>query len=306
MSVKKISVFILPFFLAACTDNGVLFRSDGIYEVKGENIIYMIGDSYQVKDQTYTPQEDYTYIEEGVAGWYDYDEEHPVTMNGEKYQTDVLTAMHKTLPLPSIVQITNLENNKTAFVRVNDRGPMVNNRLIDVSKKTAEVLEFNKEGTTKVLVEIMPSESKKLKEDLLKQEALDVMKNSSFDSKNAVGSNLLLTEDVVYAPKPVVAKPVKKVEPVSMENEVVYSYKNHVQQTQKDYVIQIGAFKNLDTVEHIQKDLASYYPYVVEKHVNSIVLNCVQIAGFETKQEALNSLDKIHRSGYPDARLIIK
>ena len=308
MSVKKISLFVLPFFLTACTDNGILFRSNGIYENKGENIIYMLGDSYQVKDKTYYPQEDYTYIEEGVAGWFDYDEEHPVTMNGEKYQSDVLTAMHKTLPLPSIVQITNLENNKTAFVRVNERGPMVNDRLIDVSKKAADVLEFNKEGTTKVLVEIMPKESKKLKEELLKKEAFDVMKNTFFVPNGSQKTDELLLpldqEEIIKTPQKKLIEQQEQLTEIDNENEVVYSYKNHIKQSNKEYVIQVGAFKNIETVATIQKELEAYLPYVVEKQVNGTILNCVQISGFSTKQDALNLLDKIHRSGYPDARLI--
>ena len=154
--------------LTGCTDNGLLFRSLGDYGAEENTATYKLGSPYQIKDTWYTPQENYTYKETGVAGWYQ-EEQGKLTANGEKYDEEAMSGMHKTLPLPSVVRVTNLENGNVAIVRINERGPYVNNRLIDVSQKTAQMLEFNMVGTTMVKVEILPEESKMLKKQLLQK-----------------------------------------------------------------------------------------------------------------------------------------
>lgn len=92
------------------------------------------------------------YLERGVASWYGKDFHGGPTSNGEKYDMYAMTAAHKTLPLPAYVQVTNLRNGKSVVVRVNDRGPFVANRLIDLSYSAAAKLEMIREGTT--LVEV--------------------------------------------------------------------------------------------------------------------------------------------------------
>ena len=89
-----------------------------------------------------------TYSEKGMASWYSRDTQNRLTTNGEVFDDYKMTAAHKTLPLPSLVRITNLTNGNTAIVRINDRGPAVNNRLIDVSRGVAEALEMAEVGTT--------------------------------------------------------------------------------------------------------------------------------------------------------------
>ena len=303
MMNKKSIFLMLPLFLSACTDNGLLFRSTGDYQEKKENIIYIVGEPYSVQNEVFTPTEDYTYIEEGDAYWFKYDPNKPITENGEAYDEEKLTAMHKTLPLPSIVKITNLENNKTAVVRVNDRGPMVSDRIIDVSEKTAETLGFDKERTTKVLVEILPNESKSLKQELLKKEAEDAL--SSSNALDAYYQNKIPL--VTYQTKQSV-KPKKTVQKPVQEDEIVYSYKQHVKTTvvASNYVVQVGAFRNIQSAQNIQKVLSSFNPQIIEKKVNGTVLNCVQVSGFNSKKEALIALDKIKSAGYSDARLTSK
>lgn len=299
MKFSKISFLMLPFLLSGCTDNGLLLRSNGEYENKGDNVIYMVGEPYQIQNQTFVPEEDYAYIEEGEAGWYEYDKEHPITQNGETYQKDVLMGMHRTLPLPSIVKITNLENNKSAVVRINERGPMVMNRIVDVSKETADVLGFNKDKTTKVLIEIMPNESKEIKKTLLENETKEALSNSHI----SFAIPELTTIKPVIAPVKKVEVPVKKTEEKSTD--VVYTYAQHAKLTQ-GYIIQLGAFKNKETALGIQNGLTQASAFIVEKNVNGIILNCVQVGGLKSKEEALIMLDKIKRAGYPDARIMTK
>ncbi len=114
---------------------------------------YRIGKPYVVAGRVYVPEEDSSYREEGLASWYGNDFHGRVTANGEVFDMDALTAAHPTLPMPCYARVTNLSNGKSLIVRVNDRGPYHGNRLIDVSHKAAELLEFKGNGVARVRVE---------------------------------------------------------------------------------------------------------------------------------------------------------
>jgi rare lipoprotein A len=114
---------------------------------------YRVGKPYTVAGRVYVPEEDPNYREEGMASWYGDDFHGRLTANGEVFDMTSLTAAHPTLPIPSYARVTNLRNGKSLIVRVNDRGPYHGNRLIDVSNKAAELLEFKSNGVAHVRVE---------------------------------------------------------------------------------------------------------------------------------------------------------
>src|SRR6476620_3391433 len=114
---------------------------------------YQVGKPYTVAGRVYVPEEDANYQEEGLASWYGNDFHGRLTANGEVFDMASLTAAHPTLPMPSYARVTNLRNGKSLIVRVNDRGPYHGNRLIDVSNKAAELLEFKGNGVARVRVE---------------------------------------------------------------------------------------------------------------------------------------------------------
>jgi len=114
---------------------------------------YRIGKPYTVGGRVYVPEEDPDYRAEGIASWYGDDFHGRLTANGEVFDMASLTAAHPTLPIPSYARVTNLGNGKSLVVRVNDRGPYHGNRLIDVSNKAAELLEFKGNGVARVRVE---------------------------------------------------------------------------------------------------------------------------------------------------------
>lgn len=111
-----------------------------------------VGKPYTIAGRTFVPREDPNYSREGIASWYGRDFHGRLTANGEVFDRHALSAAHPTLPLPSYVRVTNLENGRSVTVRVNDRGPFHGNRLIDVSRKTAELLGFDRKGTARVHV----------------------------------------------------------------------------------------------------------------------------------------------------------
>jgi rare lipoprotein A len=114
---------------------------------------YRVGKPYVVAGRTYVPEEDVNYRAEGTASWYGDDFHGRLTANGEVFDMGSLTAAHPTLPMPCYARVTNLSNGKSLVVRVNDRGPYHGNRLIDVSNKAAELLEFKGNGVARVRVE---------------------------------------------------------------------------------------------------------------------------------------------------------
>jgi rare lipoprotein A len=113
---------------------------------------YKVGAPYQIGDTWYYPHEQPDYDETGIASWYGPTFYGKPTANGELFVGDGLTAAHRTLPMPVNVRVTNLENGKSVVVRVNDRGPYAKGRIIDVSKRAAELLGFYAHGTAKVRV----------------------------------------------------------------------------------------------------------------------------------------------------------
>jgi rare lipoprotein A len=163
---------------------------------------YKVGKPYQIDGVIYVPQEDYSYDETGIASWYGPGFHGRNTANGETFDTNQLTAAHRTLPMPSLVRVTNLENGKSVVARVNDRGPFARNRIIDMSKRGAELLGFIGNGTAKVRVEILAEESRAIA-DAARQKG-----------RYVAGSTRNASE--VPAPR---AAPVDSVATVSLEND---------------------------------------------------------------------------------------
>ena len=114
-----------------------------------------VGKPYKIKGQWYTPKEEHGYDRSGRASWYGPNFHGRKTANGEIFDQNHLSAAHPTFPLPSYARVTNQANGRSVVVRVNDRGPYSSSRIIDLSKRTAEVLAFKRAGTANVRVEYL-------------------------------------------------------------------------------------------------------------------------------------------------------
>lgn len=117
--------------------------------------IYKVGNPYQINGVWYYPKEDPNYDETGIGSWYGEQFHAKVTANGEIFDMNEVTAAHPTLPMPSLVRVTNLENGRSIVVRVNDRGPYVNGRIIDLSRRSAQLLGYDRQGTARVRVQYL-------------------------------------------------------------------------------------------------------------------------------------------------------
>lgn len=113
---------------------------------------YMVGKPYQIAGTTYYPSEK-PYSAVGLASWYGSDFHGRKTANGEVFDSASISAAHPTMPLPSYARVTNLRNHRSMIVRVNDRGPYHGGRVMDVSQRVAEALDFHRIGTAKVKVD---------------------------------------------------------------------------------------------------------------------------------------------------------
>ena len=111
-----------------------------------------IGKPYQVAGSWYAPADDRHYDQKGIASWYGPGFHALATANGERYDQDDITAAHKTLPMPSWVEVENLDNGRRLVVRINDRGPFVAGRIIDLSRRSAQLLGVDKAGLAQVRV----------------------------------------------------------------------------------------------------------------------------------------------------------
>ncbi len=107
---------------------------------------------YQVRGRWYTPADQPGYDKVGLASWYSYESPSRTTADGERFDIRIPTAAHTTLPIPSWLEVTNLDNGRSLRVRLNDRGPFVSSRILDVSRGAAEQLGFLQRGTARVRV----------------------------------------------------------------------------------------------------------------------------------------------------------
>ncbi len=135
---------VAPVELARRVDTAVLIADDTGHQ--------KVGRAYTVGGQRYVPQRDDDYDVTGIASWYGPTFHGRPTANGEVFDQNAMTAAHTTLPIPSIAEVTNLENGRQVVVRINDRGPFVDDRLIDLSRAAADQLGYRANGLARVRV----------------------------------------------------------------------------------------------------------------------------------------------------------
>lgn len=166
---KLISLAALTALLAGCTDTTTTsagYGSDGfgeetlVTENQSLNDTYLlapapryyIGTAYKVEDVQYVPTEDFNYNQTGVAGIVPAELNGTKTSNGETFDIGQMVATSKTLPLPTIARVTNLENGQSVVVRVNNRGPFVNTRIMDLSPAAAARIGLTNQAKVQVQV----------------------------------------------------------------------------------------------------------------------------------------------------------
>lgn len=159
MVVHACGVLLLAACLGACGSSG-----KGGGAGVAQRGAYKVGAPYKIDGVTYTPQEEFNHVETGVASWYGPGFHGKSTANGERYDQSERTAAHRTLQMPSIVRVTNLDNGLSTVVRVNDRGPFARSRIIDLSRTAAQELDIVRSGTGRVRIDQLTAESLAVKD----------------------------------------------------------------------------------------------------------------------------------------------
>ncbi len=192
---------------------------------------YYIGTAYKVEDVQYIPVEDMSYNQTGVAGIIPTELNGTKTSNGETFDAGQLLATSKTLPLPTIARVTNLDNGQSVVVRVNNRGPFVNTRIMDLSPAAAQKIGLNGQG--KIQVQVMVNESNAVKAATLGASTL---------AQPAVVAAPVVTETVAVA-----TTPVETPAPVATG----------------DYSVQVAAFYAEDSATTLANRMKTYGDAVV-------------------------------------------
>ncbi len=269
---------------------------------------YKVGSPYQIKGVWYYPAEDFEYSETGIASWYGPGFHGKDTANGETYDQNDLTAAHRTLPMPSAVRVTNLENGRSIVLRINDRGPFARGRIIDVSRRGAQLLGFEKNGVAKVRVDILPDESRQLKTAAINGSSRQIQVAAS--PREAVASAPLPapTQQGVHETRPAATPtPVRTtslpppVEPVlSKEVEVLPVSPTGI-------YVQAGAFSSLENALRMRDQLFNMGPTQISRFaVSGTEIYRVRIGPLQTVEVADATLSRVVNSGVSEAQLIVE
>jgi rare lipoprotein A len=272
---------------------------------------YKVGKPYQINGVWYYPNEDYGYDETGIASWYGPDFHGKFTANGEVFDQNDVTAAHRTLPMPSIVRVTNLENGRSIVVRVNDRGPFAHGRILDLSKHAAELLAIDMQGTARVRVQVMADESRVLALQLKSGDTqpLDAAPRVAVQAETlpppsgraAAPSKPAKTAKVVPA-EPAPPIETAAIDRVSLDQQPVEQLPPRATQL----FIQAGAFSRFDNANKMSAALSSVGPAGISQiQTKSGSFFRVRIGPLASLPEADAMLEKVIASGYPGARLVV-
>lgn len=243
--------------------------------------LYKVGNPYQVGNHWYHPKEDPYYDQVGEASWYGPGFHGRKTANGEDFDKYDLTAAHRTLPMPCIVRVTNLENGKSANLRINDRGPFARNRIIDVSKKAAEVLGFHMKGMARVRVQFLPEETAALFGGKMPESTIA----KAYEPKPKAVAH--------YSPsKPAPMISARRAEPKRV-------YKTATQG------VQVGIFRKKENAQRVADDVSRFGVAKMEEiHQEGDRFFRVRVGSFANPNDAERVLNLIQQSGYNDAQFI--
>ena len=269
-------------------------------------LLYKVGQPYQINGIWYYPKVDYDYDETGIASWYGPDFHGKDTALGEPYDMNELTAAHRTLPMPSMVRVTNLENGRVLALRVNDRGPYKKGRILDVSRRAAQLLDMQQNGTAHVRIEINATESLNLKNAIIARHPGDLPKVAAAPHPTIAASNLdapTTTAPVSKAPPP---RPVPKTNlpPIAEKPARVASATSQLPAGTGVY-IQAGAFAESENAKRLEQQLKEFgNAFIVTVTVGARQLYRVRLGPLQDNEGADSVLSHIRSLGYEDAQIV--
>jgi len=278
---------------------------------------YKVGNPYQIKNVWYYPKIDYEYDETGIGSWYGAKFHGRKTANGEIYNMNGISAAHRTLPMPSFVRVTNLENGRTMNIRINDRGPYAHGRILDLSRRAAQLLGFEKQGTASIRVRILESESRAVARKLKGETELaevgspitvDSLPKTKVSSQTLpmIGSNnqsVQVPSQVSKSPQPV-QPPMNADNLATLPTEGKVTIEKVLQQVR--IYIQAGAFSNFENANRVRANLSGLGTVKISSIlVNGRDLFRVRVGPMVSIDQADHMLERVFQSGYTEARTIV-
>lgn len=277
---------------------------------------YKIGEPYEVAGVWYYPKADPDYDETGIASWYGEPFHGRDTANGETYDMNAITAAHKTLPMPSYVRVTNLENGRALTVRVNDRGPFVHGRVIDLSRRGAQLLGFERSGTARVRVQAVGGPG---------GETVVARVETPEEERTAVAAapRVAVASEPLAPPAGLSAEPLQRISagegaagpartatradggrrPIEAGAAPVVTVVP-VRPTQ--LFVQAGAFSYYDNARRLGTKLSTIGPTLISRAtVKGQRFYRVRIGPLASVELADATLEKVIDSGYPAARIVV-
>ncbi len=282
-----------------------------------------VGQPYQIAGTTYHPREDPNYNRVGLASWYGDLFHGRRTANGEVYDMDRLSAAHPTLPLPTYARVTNLNNGRSVVVRVNDRGPFANDRIIDLSRRSADVLGFRRNGTAVVRVTYLGraplnGDDSYERRYLATQSFRQVATNRA--SKPASGQRVVsLAEEMesqgtkAWRLGTPAATPTNAAGNTQGANggvshlapEAATPQATGSIATTGGFLIQAGMFKMQENVDKARAALGKIAPVeVTQVEFRGDMLSRVRVGPFPDKKAARAALGKVTKAGYRGAKIV--
>ena len=238
---------------------------------------YKVGDPYQIQGVWYYPAEDPEYSEVGIASWYGEEFHGRRTANGAIYDMNALTAAHRTLPMPTEVRVTNIDNRRSIVLILNDRGPYARGRIIDVSRRAAQLLGFYEKGTALVRVDAVDGERR---EPLVAEAPEDPEAPSLPASPTGSVERETLTEVAAAEPLAADAGP------------TMY--------------IQAGAFTDPANAQRLNAELAGFGDVRTTMVViDGREVHRVRLGPIPTTDEAAALLERIIGAGHADSHLVV-
>jgi rare lipoprotein A len=281
-----------------------------------------LGSPYQVGNITYTPVDATAYDEVGYASWYGSELQGRNTANGEVFLPAFITAAHKTLPMPSYVEVTSLETGRTILARVNDRGPFANDRLIDLSEGAAKQLGITAQGVAGVRVrKISPPEQERamLRNGQAASSRIDTPESLLKVLRDKLGK-MPRPAGIIGSPKPAPVKsaagtspqpqPVTASDgrfvregasvskPVAKPSAKPVAKPAPVQVAAAGYVVQIAAFSSRARADELARKMGARVATSADGK-----LFRVRFGPFATEAEGQRALADAQKRGYPQARL---
>lgn len=320
MKLKGVYLGIIGLTMAGCSSLDHAFAPD-IHETSlGRPAPYhapavsgkrKIGKPYEIMGTRYYPlSSSEGYRRKGVASWYGKDFHGKPTANGETYNMYDMTAAHPTLPLPTYVRVTNMENGLSTVVRVNDRGPFLRGRIIDLSYAAAKTLNMAEKGTSPVLLEALPTDGSMLHVRSRFAEMENNVTNAPY--KRYVDRPVARPTPIKYKPKKVNNNSfTHRIAQKNIRNPKTHESNLSAEETvtigKHQYYVQTGAFSNKENAARQQTELSEFFKNVKLLSFNreGKAIHRVRIGPLASVQEADEFLGRAAQEGWPNARIIV-